>query len=81
MTSGQTQRPIDSSASVESVPVFYFMCTAQSVNSAALGVVGVVGVVGVRVQECSSVVQEYNSIQALLFLDSPRRTTRKLFTE
>ena len=40
------------------------MCTAQSVDSTALGIVDV------RVRECSSVVQEYSSVQALLFLNS-----------
>ena len=42
----------------------YFMCTAQSFDSSALGIVDV------QVRECSSVVQEYSSVQALLFLDS-----------
>ena len=73
VTSRQTQRP--------TIPVRawnryqYFMCTAQSFDSSALGIVDV------QVRECSSVVQEYSSVQALLFLDSLIRMTRMLFTE
>ena len=36
------------------------MCTAKSVDSAALGVVGV------RVRECSSIAQEYSSVPSAL---------------
>ena len=72
VTSRQTQRPTDSSASVESVPVFYVHSQQCSPWR---------GIVDAQVQECSIGVQEYSSVQALLFLDSLRRMTRILFTE